>query len=189
MLRTVVDENKACIKRHRSAIVLLLLCLVVVMEATAQSSTSRPDLNGNWALKEDKLAVVELSDSVESFSVNLLIEQSNDILKIRTITKRKYRKRSPKEEEVSTTMTYYLDGRGEINSSSAGTYQVESVTEVKGDKIVITRFMMKSKSSKNREVLRVEEWFIKSGELIMNAEPRRTSVGTIGGSRQVFARI
>lgn len=181
-------------RRQFTVGIFVFLFLVGALAASAQIPKPRPDLSGKWALKDVEPSVAALLPprSVESFSINLTIEQSGEKLKVTTVTKRQYRDRTPKEEELTSVNTYYLDGRGETNPyiTASGNREAESVTEWKGDKIIITKFMIQPNPNKKREIFVIEEWFLKGDSLIVNIESRliRPDVRQ-SGRRQIFVRI
>ncbi len=174
--------------------IFFFLFLFGALAAPAQTAKSNPDLSGKWALKEVQPSVAALLPprSVESFSITLTIEQSGEVFKVTTVTKQQYQNRTPKEDELTSVKTYYLDGRGETNlyETRSGTRQGESITESKGEKIIITRFRTELKPNKKREILWIEEWFLKGDGLIVSQESRLIGAEVYqSGRRQIFVRV
>jgi tetratricopeptide (TPR) repeat protein len=121
-------------------------------EEQVNRRSNTPEWNGTWVLQ--KLDDGKKS-SRETGNITLLISQTGQQIKIT-------RKLHQHGTETVQELTYYTDGRGEVNPATDGWRMLKSNTKLRENKLII-RFSMPSSTVDRRAIVnKIDEWKLSS---------------------------
>jgi hypothetical protein len=121
-----------------------------VPQTQSNQRSSTPAWSGTWMLQKSDDG--KNKNSQLTGNVTLVISQIGQEIKIT-------RKRHDTGNEIVQELTYYIDGRGEINPTTDGKRTLKSNTKQSDNKLII-RFSLPSTTVNNRAVVneRIDEW-------------------------------
>jgi len=109
--------------------VLSLAAWCAAQDGKGKAPAARPDFSGNWVLDHAKSSLGPLERALSNAEVTLVIAHKDPELKIS-------RKASLNGREQSQILTYYSDGRGEMNPPVFGSAEVKTKTKWDKTKLV-----------------------------------------------------
>jgi hypothetical protein len=117
-------------RRHLALILLALLAPSPALQGDkTKSGTPRPDFSGNWVLDHSRSNLGQLQRALGNTEVFLVVVHKDPELKMT-------RRANVGGREQVVMMTYYTDGRGEVNPRVIGGGEIKSKTKWDKAKVV-----------------------------------------------------
>jgi hypothetical protein len=142
-------------KKFASLLIFAIASICVALpERQANQRSGTPDWNGTWVLQKSDDG--KNKSSQVTGNVTLVISQTGQEIKIA-------RKHHETSNETVQELTYYTDGRGEMNPTSDGKRSLKSNTKQTDNKLII-RFSMPSSTINKTAIVneRIDEWKLSS---------------------------
>jgi hypothetical protein len=168
-----------------SRLALLITCSLLCAPAAAaqKADAERLDLTGTWALDRGKSDFGPFADSpVVRAEVTLTVAHEGPELKIS-------RRETHDGRERTTELSYYTDGRGELNPSTLGRVGVKSTTKVDGRKVVATSTLTRRGADGKPSTLETTDtWQLSADGRVLTQTTAISYGGGVQRIRQVYRR-
>jgi hypothetical protein len=175
------ESEKLMLKKTFASLLLFAMALFCFASPAGQvNQGSLQDWNGTWALKRSDGG--KNKNSQATGHVTLVISQTGPEIKIT-------RKRHETGKETVQELTYYTDGRGEMNPTFDGKHTLKSNTRQKDDKLII-RFSLPSSTVNKRAMVneRIDEWKLSSDGKTLTQTSSFSSSPSSGDASNPYGR-